>query len=130
MRRNSSYDDEFRRIVYEGLVTRKMEKTEVVEKRIEYELKVIRDKGYAQYFLVVYDLLKFAHDNGILTNIRGSVAGSLATYLSGITNVDPLEYNIPFERFLNPERPSAPDIDMDFADNRRDEVIEYTRRKY
>ncbi|HEY4478563.1 MAG TPA: DNA polymerase III subunit alpha, partial [Candidatus Paceibacterota bacterium] len=125
-----SYDDEFRRLVYEGIEKRKMEKTDEVVKRIEYELKVIKDKGYAQYFLVVYDLLDYAHKNGILTNIRGSVAGSLATYLTGITNVDPLEYKLPFERFLNPERPSAPDIDMDFADNRRDEVIEYTRKKY
>jgi DNA polymerase-3 subunit alpha len=78
----------------------------------------------------VSDLLRFAHENGILTTIRGSVAGSLVTYLSGITNVDPLEYNLPFERFLNPSRPSAPDIDMDYADNRRDEVIEYARKKY
>jgi len=125
-----SYDDELRRIAYSGLVTREMEKTKEVETRIEYELKVIKDKGYARYFLVVWDLLKYAHEHGILTNIRGSVAGSLVTYLSGITNVDPIEYKLPFERFLNPERPSAPDIDMDFADNRRDEVIEYTRTKY
>lgn len=125
-----SHDNELRRIAYEGLSTRNMEKTKEVEDRIEYELKVIKDKGYAQYFLVVWDLLKYAHDHAILTNIRGSVAGSLVTYLSGITNVDPILYKIPFERFLNPERPSAPDIDMDFADNRRDEVIEYTRQKY
>ena len=125
-----SYDDEFRRIAYEGLAKRAMKKTDEVEKRLEYELKIIKDKGYAQYFLVVWDLLKYAHDHGILTNIRGSVAGSLATYLAGITNVDPIEYKLPFERFLNPERPSAPDIDMDFADNRRDEVIDYTRQKY
>ncbi len=125
-----SYDEEFKRLAYEGIEKRKMEKTDEVIKRIEYELKVIKDKGYAQYFLVVYDLLHYAHENGILTNIRGSVAGSLVTYLTGITNVDPLEYKLPFERFLNPERPSAPDIDMDFADNRRDEVIEYTRKKY
>ena len=125
-----SHDDELRRIAYAGLEARKMEKTKEVEDRIEYELKVIKDKGYAQYFLVVSDLLRFAHENKILTNIRGSVAGSLVTYLSYITNVDPIEYKLPFERFLNPERPSAPDIDMDFADNRRDEVIEYTRKKY
>ena len=125
-----SHDDELRRIAYAGLITRTMEKTKEVEDRIEYELLVIKNKGYAQYFLVVWDLLKYAHDNAILTNIRGSVAGSLVTYLAGITNVDPISYKIPFERFLNPERPSAPDIDMDFADNRRDEVIEYTRRKY
>jgi DNA polymerase-3 subunit alpha len=125
-----SHNDELRRLAYEGLDKKGMEKTEEVLKRLEYELKVIKDKGYAQYFLVVYDLLRYAHEHGILTNIRGSVAGSLVTYLTGITNVDPIDYKLPFERFLNPERPSAPDIDMDFADNRRDEVIEYTRKKY
>jgi DNA polymerase-3 subunit alpha len=125
-----SHDDELKRLAYEGIPKRGLEKTEELTKRLEYELKVIKDKGYAQYFLVVYDLLKYAHENGILTNIRGSVAGSLTTYLTKITNVDPLAYKLPFERFLNPERPSAPDIDMDFADNRRDEVIEYTRKKY
>jgi len=125
-----SHDEELRRIAYAGLAMRGMEKTKEVEDRIEYELQVIKNKGYAQYFLVVWDLLRYAHEHAILTNIRGSVAGSLVTYLSGITNVDPIAYKIPFERFLNPERPSAPDIDMDFADNRRDEVIEYTRKKY
>ncbi len=74
--------------------------------------------------------MRYAREHDIYTNIRGSVAGSLVTYLSHITNVNPIEYNLPFERFLNPERPSAPDIDMDYADNRRDEVIAYARRKY
>ncbi len=125
-----SYDDELREIAYAGIPKRGLSETPEVINRLEYELKVIKDKGYAQYFLVVYDLLKYAHDHGILTNIRGSVAGSLTTYVTGITNVDPLEYRLPFERFLNPQRPSAPDIDMDYADNRRDEIIDYTRRKY
>lgn len=125
-----SYDDELRTLVYGGLEKRKMKKTKEVEDRIEYELKIIKDKGYSPYFLVVEDLLKFAHKNNILTTIRGSVAGSLITYLAQITNVNPIEYKIPFERFLNPERPSAPDIDMDFADNRRDEVIQYAKDKY
>ncbi|MFZ2522685.1 MAG: DNA polymerase III subunit alpha [Minisyncoccia bacterium] len=125
-----SYDDELRRITVEGIKKRKLEKTKEIVERMEYELKIIKDKGYAPYFLVVSDLLNFAHENGILTTIRGSVAGSLVTFLSGITNVNPLEYNLPFERFLNPYRPSAPDIDMDFADNRRDEVIEYAKKKY
>ncbi|HEV3244978.1 MAG TPA: DNA polymerase III subunit alpha, partial [Candidatus Paceibacterota bacterium] len=102
---------------------------EVLE-RVEYELSLITKKGYSPYFLVVSDLLRHAKENGILTNIRGSVAGSLVTYLAGITNVHPLEFNLPFERFLNPERPSAPDIDMDYADNRRDEMIDYVRQKY
>ncbi len=125
-----SYDDELRVIVYAGLEKRNVEKTKEVEDRIEYELKIIKDKGYSPYFLVVGDLLRFAHKNNILTTIRGSVAGSMVTYLANITNVNPVEYKIPFERFLNPERPSAPDIDMDFADNRRDEVIQYAKDKY
>ncbi len=79
---------------------------------------------------MVDDLLDYAKKNGILTAIRGSVAGSMVTYLLGITNIDPIEYKLPFERFLNPFRPSAPDIDMDFADNRRDEMIEYVKQKY
>lgn len=123
-------DEALKEIVMAGLERRKMEATPEVMTRIEYELKVIKDKGYPKYFLVVSDLLHYAHDHGILTNIRGSVAGSLVTYLAGITNVDPLAFKLPFERFLNPDRPSAPDIDMDFADNRRDEVIEYARKKY
>ncbi|MFA5889178.1 MAG: DNA polymerase III subunit alpha [Candidatus Paceibacterota bacterium] len=125
-----SYDDELRRITEEGIKKRGLKKTPEIEERMEYELKIIKDKGYASYFLVVSDLLRFAHENGILTTIRGSVAGSLVTYLAGITNVDPILYMLPFERFLNPERPSAPDIDMDFADTKRDEVIDYARQKY
>lgn len=125
-----SYDDELRQLVYEGIPKRGLEKTKEIEERIEYELKIIKDKGFSPYFLVVGDLLRYAHENGILTNIRGSVAGSMVTYLAQITNLNPIEYELPFERFLNPERPSAPDIDMDYADNRRDEIIEYVRQKY
>jgi DNA polymerase III subunit alpha len=123
-------DDELKYLVYEGFAKRGLEQTPELVKRAEYELKVIRDKGYAPYFLVVADLLRFAKENGILSNIRGSVSGSLVTYLSGITNINPIEYEIPFERFLNPDRPSAPDIDMDYADDRRDDMIDYVRRKY
>ncbi len=125
-----SYNEEFRRLTYEGIKKRGLTETKEVTDRIEYELKIIFDKGYSPYFLVVSDLLDFSHKNGILTNIRGSVAGSLVTYLNQITNVNPLEYKLPFERFLNPERPSAPDIDMDFSDNRREEVIQYAKNKY
>ncbi len=126
----SSYDEELKRLAIEGLARRTISKTPEVMKRVEYELKVIKDKGYAPYFLVVADMLRFAHDNNILTTTRGSAGGSLVSYLSGITNVDPLQYNLPFERFLNPDRPSPPDIDMDYADNRRDEMIEYVKEKY
>lgn len=125
-----SYDDELQTLAYEGLKRRGLPESEEVINRLEYELGVIKTKGYSPYFLVVADLLKFAHEHGILTNIRGSVSGSLTTYAAHITNINPLEYDIPFERFLNPDRPSAPDIDMDFADNRRDEMVEYVKRKY
>lgn len=125
-----SYDQELRSLAYEGLKRRGLPKSEDVIKRLEYELDIIKTKGYSSYFLVVADLMSYAREHGILTNIRGSVSGSLVTYTSGITNINPLEYAIPFERFLNPDRPSAPDIDMDFADDRRDEMVEYVKRKY
>lgn len=127
---NRSYDEELRKEVLEGVPRRGLTYEGEVKERIDYELKVIEDKGYSPYFLVVADIMRFAHENNIFTSIRGSVAGSITTYLLGITDIDPIEYKLPFERFLNPERPSAPDIDMDFADNRRDEVIEYAREKY
>ncbi len=125
-----TYDQKLRELAYAGFERLNIEKTKETLERVEYELKVIKDKGYAPYFLVVGDLLRYAKEHGILTTIRGSVAGSMATYLLGITNVNPIDYKIPFERFLNPFRPSAPDIDMDFADNRRDEMIEYVKSKY
>jgi DNA polymerase III subunit alpha len=124
-------DEELRATAYEGVAWRGLSlEDDEVKKRLDYELDVIKMKGYAKYFLVVGDLLRESRERGILTTIRGSVAGSLTTYVLGITNVDPLEYKLPFERFLNPERPSAPDIDMDYADNRRDEIIEYAKSKY
>ena len=126
----TTYDSELRRLAYEGIPIHGLTETKEVVDRLEYELSVIQKKGYSPYFLVVADLLRFAKENGILTNVRGSGAGSITSYLIGITLVDPLEYKLPFERFLNPERPSAPDIDMDYADNRRDEVIEYAKRRY
>lgn len=128
--KGKSYDQKLRELAFAGFERLGIKETQEMLERVEYELKIIVDKGYSPYFLVVGDLLRHAKENGILTTIRGSVAGSMVTYLLGITNVDPLEYKIPFERFLNPFRPSAPDIDMDFADNRRDEMIEYVKNKY
>ncbi len=125
-----SHDSALAELVESGYARRALARTGEAEARVAYELGIIKQKGYAPYFLVVADLMRFAHERGILTTIRGSVAGSLSTYLAGITNVNPLEYKLPFERFLNPERPSAPDIDMDYADNRRDEMLEYVRKKY
>ena len=113
-----------------GAKERKLENDEEIVKRMNYELEVIKNKGYAPYFLVVADLMRFAREAKIYTTVRGSTAGSLVAYLSGITNINPIDYQLPFERFLNPFRPSAPDIDMDFADDRRQEVIEYAKQKY
>ncbi|MBU6388271.1 DNA polymerase III subunit alpha [Patescibacteria group bacterium] len=125
-----NHDEELRAKAYAGLAGRGLEKSKEVIDRIEYELNIIIGKGFAVYYLIVADLLAFARREGILTTTRGSAAGSLVAYLVGITNVDPLFYKLPFERFLNPERPKAPDIDMDMADNRRDEMIAYTKQKY
>lgn len=125
-----SHDEELRAKAYAGIKTRGLEETKEVVDRIEYELTIIINKGFAVYYLVVADLLGFARRAGILTTTRGSAAGSLVAYLIGVTNVNPLFYKLPFERFLNPERPKAPDIDMDMADNRRDEMIAYTKQKY
>jgi DNA polymerase-3 subunit alpha len=102
-----------------------------VDQRIEYELKIILQKGYGTYFLIVADFVNWAKRNGIAVGPgRGSVAGSLIAYILGITEINPLDYNLPFERFLNPERPTPPDIDIDFSDIRRDEVLRYVAKKY
>lgn len=130
VKNGESHDDALKKMAFEGISKRGLKKTKEITERLDYELKIIKDKGYSTYFLIVGDILKYAKENNILTTIRGSVAGSLVTYLSGITNLNPLEYGLRFERFLNPDRPSAPDIDMDFADNRRDEVIRYVKNKY
>jgi DNA polymerase-3 subunit alpha len=98
--------------------------------RLNYELNIIDQKGFCPYFLIVADFLTWSSDHGIVTTTRGSAAGSLVSFAVGISSIDPLLYQLPFERFLNPERPSAPDIDADFADNRRDEVLDYVREKY
>ena len=127
---NENYDEMLREAVNEGVKKRGIELDEVSKERIEYELGIITLKGFSPYFLVVSDLLKWAKKNGIYTNTRGSAAGSFVSYLIEIVNMNPLDYNLPFERFLNPERPSAPDVDMDIADNRRDDLIDYARERY
>ena len=99
--------------------------------RLNYELDIIIKMHFEDYFLVVYDYIKYAKQNGILVGPgRGSAAGSLVSYCLGITDVDPLKYNLLFERFLNPERITMPDIDTDFPDNKRDQVINYVKSKY
>ncbi len=104
--------------------------TPEVQARLEYELDIIKTKGYSPYFICVSDYVQYAKTHGIVETTRGSAAGSLASYVIGITTVDPMRFKLPFERFLNPFRPSPPDIDTDFADDRRDDMIAYVTQKY
>ena len=118
-------------LVKERTRNRYPEATRVVKERVEMELGVIKKTGFADYFLIVQDFVNWAKDHGIVVGPgRGSAAGSIIAYILGITNIDPLEYGLLFERFLNPDRIQAPDIDMDFTDTRRDEVLAYVREKY
>ncbi|MEW8997628.1 MAG: DNA polymerase III subunit alpha [Thermoanaerobacter sp.] len=120
-----------RNLCYEGLYKRYKNPSKEVIERLDYELSVIKQMGYVDYFLIVWDFIKFAKDNRIMTGPgRGSAAGSLVAYTLGITNIDPIKYNLLFERFLNPERVSMPDIDSDFCYERRQEVIDYVVKKY
>ncbi|MBI3746232.1 MAG: DNA polymerase III subunit alpha [Chloroflexi bacterium] len=113
-----------------GLAWRYGTVTPELQARLDYELGVITSMGYAGYFLIVADFIRFAREQGIQTTCRGSAPGSIVTYTLGITPVDPIAYGLPFERFLNPDRVTMPDIDVDFQDDRRDEVIAYVSRKY
>jgi DNA polymerase III subunit alpha len=101
-----------------------------VRERLDYELEVIKVKGYPTYFMIVADFINWSNENGIITNTRGSAAGSLVSYAMGITTMNPLTYNLPFERFLNPLRPSTPDIDVDMSDVHRDDLINYVKDRY
>ncbi len=115
----------------EGLNKRYPDDDGTLLERLQYELGVIKDMGYVDYFLIVWDFIKFARDHDIIVGPgRGSAAGSVVAYTLGITNIDPIPYNLLFERFLNPERISMPDIDIDFCFERRQEVIDYVGRKY
>jgi DNA polymerase-3 subunit alpha len=126
----TTYDSELRKAVETGIEQMNYPETDITKARIEFELDVIKQKGFPSYFLVEADLVKAARGMGIYTNTRGSAAGSLVSYLTGITTVDPIKYKLPFERFLNPLRPGIPDIDLDIADDRRDDLISYVRQKY
>ncbi|HIV26125.1 MAG TPA: DNA polymerase III subunit alpha [Candidatus Scatomonas pullistercoris] len=119
------------KLCHEGLERLYQPVTKELSERLEYELNTIRTMGYVDYFLIVWDFIKYARDNDIIVGPgRGSAAGSLVSYTLGITQLDPMRYNLLFERFLNPERVSMPDIDVDFCFERRQEVIDYVVRKY
>jgi len=124
-------DDYLEKICFENAVKKYGVLTNVIKDRLTYELNIIRSMKFSDYFLIVADFIEFAKSKNILVGPgRGSSAGSMVAYVLGITNVDPIQYNLLFERFLNPERKTMPDIDVDFSDIRRDEVIDYVREKY
>ena len=125
------FDEYLRKLCEEGLPHRYPEVSPQIRERMEDELQIISKMGYAGYFLIVWDFIRYAKERKILVGPgRGSVTGSLVAYILGITNIDPLNYGLFFERFLNPERTARPDIDIDIQDGRRGEVIEYVRQKY
>lgn len=118
-------------LCYEGLRRHYPDSFEKLREKLDYELKVIREMGYVDYFLIVWDFIRYAREQGIIVGPgRGSAAGSMVSYCLGITDIDPIKYNLLFERFLNPERVSMPDIDIDFCFERRQEVIDYVVEKY
>lgn len=122
---------QLKQICDEGMKHRYSEVTPDMQKRLEYELDIINKTGYAAYFLIVQDFINWAKEQGVAVGPgRGSAAGSIVAYLTNITDVDPIKYELLFERFLNPERVSMPDIDTDFADIRRDDVLRYVEEKY
>ncbi|MFQ6131438.1 MAG: DNA polymerase III subunit alpha [Armatimonadota bacterium] len=123
-------DAYLRELCYRALPRRMPAADDRVRERLDYELAIIRDTGYAGYFLIVGDFIREARERGITVGVRGSAVGSLVAYLLDISEIDPLAHGLPFERLLNPERKSPPDIDLDFADYRREEIIEYAREKY
>ena len=118
-------------LCFKGLEERYQPVTEELKERLNYELSTIKNMGYVDYFLIVWDFIRYARDHDIMVGPgRGSAAGSLVAYTLGITQLDPIRYDLLFERFLNPERVSMPDIDVDFCFERRQELIDYVRRKY
>lgn len=127
----SDPNEYIRALAYDGAERRYGEMTEAIRERLDFELSVITKMEYSTYFLIVWDFVRYARDEGISVGPgRGSAAGSLVSYCLGITNVDPLKYNLLFERFLNPDRISLPDFDIDFCIKGRDQVIRYVRQKY
>ena len=122
--------DLIKKMSYEGAIKKYPDLTDEIKKRIDYELEVINQKGYNDYFLVVGDIMQWCRANNIIVGARGSAGGSVVAYCLDIVNTDPIRWELYFERFLNPERDTFPDIDMDMQDSRRDEVIKYVEHKY
>jgi len=123
-------DEHLRKLVEKNAIVKYGEVTKEIQERIDYELGIISDKGYSNYFLVVYDFVNYCNANGIMVGARGSAVGTVVGYCLGIASIDPLKWGLIFERFLNPGRNSPPDVDLDISDKRREEVIKYAQDKY
>ena len=123
-------EEELDKKTWEGIESRLDDVSAEIKERLDYELNIIKQKGYATYFLIVADMAQWCNEMSIVTNTRGSTAGSLVAFALSIVNINPLKYDLPFERFLTPWRPSPPDIDFDISDSRREEVIDYITKKY
>ncbi len=127
---NVTAEDYLRKLVYEGAEKKYAKIDDELRERIEYELGVVSSKGFAGYFLIVWDFIQFARRSGIPVNTRGSGCSTVVGYCLGVSNVDPIRYGLYFERFMDPERDEMPDIDVDMCQDRREEVIQYVREKY
>ncbi len=127
---NMSADEYLRKIVYDRVHVKYNKLTDELKERIDRELSIISQKGFSTYILIFEDLARYCKENNILAIARGSAVGSVVHYILNISPLDPLQYDLPFERFLNPERPTPPDIDLDIQDNARDQLIAYTAEKY
>jgi len=123
-------NEHLRRLVEENALIKYGKMTKEIQDRIDYELGIISDKGYSNYFLVVYDFVNYCNSNNIMVGARGSAVGTVVGYCLGIASIDPLKWGLIFERFLNPGRNSPPDVDLDISDKRREEVIRYAQDKY
>jgi len=126
----STPEDYLTKLCYEGVKQRYGEITDVIKERLDRELEVIESKGFASYFLIVWDFCKYAHENGIPLGARGSGVGTIAGYCLGLCDVDPIRYDLLFERFMDPQRDEMPDIDIDICQAHRAEIIDYVRHKY
>src|SRR5437867_4693611 len=126
----SSAGEQLSRLCLEGLARRYPGEADEARRRLDYELEVVRQTGFADYILVVHDFSQYARERGILMAVRGSAAASIILYVLGVTDINPLEHWLVFERFLNVERREMPDVDLDFAEDRRDEMIRYAAEKY
>ena len=122
--------EQLKHLCQDGLKNRYKEVSAKQNERLDYELKIIEETGFVEYILIVNDIAQYAKNKKIRIGVRGSAAASMILYCLGVTNIEPTQYDLVFERFLNPERKEMPDVDFDFPDDKSDEIIQYTAANY